>query len=134
VAQITQAGNLNRNVSLIAEVTPPGLEFNIDPEQIEQALINLVHNAEQALAGRENGEIRLSAGLNQRGRVTIELADNGTGIKEDILNRIFVPYFTTKPDGSGIGLALARQIMAYHGGFIKASNNKKGGASFKLTF
>ena len=134
VAQIAQANNLSSNIRLMSDVTPPGLELNIDPEQIEQALINLLRNAEQALADREGGEIRLTAGLHQRGRILIEVIDNGPGINEDILDRIFVPYFTTKTDGSGIGLALTRQIMANHGGFIRASNLEKGGASFKLTF
>jgi two-component system nitrogen regulation sensor histidine kinase NtrY len=134
VTQITKADNLNSNVKLITEVTPSGLELNIDPEQIEQALINLLRNAEQALADQQDGEIKLVSRLDQRGRVTIEVTDNGPGIKEDILNKIFVPYFTTKPEGSGIGLALTRQIMAYHGGFIRASNMENGGASFKLTF
>ncbi len=94
----------------------------------------MLHNAGQALADKPDGEIKLIAGLNHRGTVTIEVSDNGPGIKEDIMNRIFVPYFTTKPEGSGIGLALTRQIMANHGGFIRASNLEKGGASFKLTF
>jgi len=134
ITQIAQANNPNSNVKLITEVSPPGLELNIDPEQIEQALINLLRNAEQALADQQDGEIRLESKLNQRGRVTIEVTDNGPGIKEDILNKIFVPYFTTKPEGSGIGLSLTRQIMTYHGGFISVCNQEKGGASFKLIF
>jgi signal transduction histidine kinase len=77
--------------------------------------------------------IKLVAGLNQRGGITIEVNDNGPGIKEDIINKIFVPYFTTKPDGSGIGLALTRQIMSNHGGFVSAGNLEEGG-QFKLTF
>lgn len=132
--QISGAGDINNKIKLTAEVTPPGLEFDIDPEQIEQALINLLRNAEQALEGRDNGRIRLAAYLNQRGRITIEVSDNGTGIEEGILNKIFVPYFTTKKDGSGIGLALTRQIMTCHGGFVSAVNRPEGGASFRLIF
>ena len=134
VLQISAGSRINNKVKLTTEVSPPDLELNVDPEQIEQALINLLHNAEQALNGRSDGEIKLSAYFNQRGRITVEVADNGPGIEEDILNRIFVPYFTTKPDGSGIGLALTRQIMTNHGGFIRASNLENGGASFKMTF
>ena len=134
VLRIAQASNLNDKDKLTTEVTPSGLEFNIDPEQIEQALINLLRNAEQALENQQDGEIKLLAYLNQRGRITIEVCDNGPGIEEGILDKIFVPYFTTKTEGSGIGLALARQIMTYHGGFIRATNREEGGASFKLTF
>ena len=134
VLRIAQAGSPNYRHKLVTEVTPSGLEFNIDPEQIEQALINLLRNAEQALANQQDGEIKLLAYLDQRGRITIEVCDNGPGIEEDILDKIFVPYFTTKTEGSGIGLALARQIMTYHGGFIRAVNREGGGASFKLTF
>jgi two-component system, NtrC family, nitrogen regulation sensor histidine kinase NtrY len=134
VIQISKADNFNIKVKLTTKVMPQGLELNIDREQIEQALINLLKNAEQALAGRSNGEITLSASLNQRGGIVIDVCDNGPGIEADILNKIFVPYFTTKPDGSGIGLSLTRQIMACHGGFIRAVNREEGGASFKLTF
>jgi signal transduction histidine kinase len=66
--------------------------------------------------------------------VTLEVRDNGTGIDEKILHKIFVPYFTTKPEGSGIGLALARQIVMTHGGSIRADNAPNGGAVFTLTF
>jgi nitrogen fixation/metabolism regulation signal transduction histidine kinase len=134
VIQIIRVDNFYSKAKLVTEITPKGLELNIDREQIEQALINLLKNAEEALAARPDGEITLSAALNQRGRIVIEVSDNGPGIKDDILNKIFVPYFTTKSDGSGIGLSLTRQIMVSHGGFIRAMNLEKGGASFKLTF
>ncbi|MBN1904000.1 MAG: PAS domain-containing protein [Deltaproteobacteria bacterium] len=134
VMQITEANNLNSRIRLVTEVNPDGLELYIDQEQIEQALINLLKNAEQAMNETREPAIKLMAGLNQRGGITIEVNDNGTGIKEDIINKIFVPYFTTKPDGSGIGLALTRQIMANHGGFVSAANLEEGGASFRLTF
>ena len=134
VLNLAEADKSNKKIKLTADVTPPELEFYVDPEQIEQGLINLLRNAEQALNDRENGEINLKACLNQRGRITIEVSDNGPGIKEDILDKIFVPYFTTKPEGSGIGLSLTRQIMTYHGGFIGVANKQNGGASFKLTF
>lgn len=134
VIQISEADNFNSEAKLTTKVTPPGLELDIDREQIEQALINLLKNAEQALAGQADGEITLTASLDSRGRIVIDVCDNGPGIKDGILDKIFVPYFTTKPDGSGIGLSLTRQIMAHHGGFIRAVNREEGGASFKLTF
>lgn len=132
--QLSEASNIKNKVKLTAEISPEGLEINIDPEQIEQALINLLSNAEQAISDKHDGEIKLLAYLDQRGRATIEVSDNGPGIEDNILGKVFVPYFTTKPDGSGIGLALTRQIMNYHNGFIRVSTHKNGGTSFKLTF
>jgi nitrogen fixation/metabolism regulation signal transduction histidine kinase len=134
VARVAMADAATNPVALNVDVTPPGLEFHADPEQVEQVLINLLRNAEQALAGRRDGAIALRAFLSPRGHMTLEVHDNGPGIAENILPRIFVPYFTTKPDGSGIGLALARQIMMAHGGTIRASNAETGGAVFTLTF
>ena len=65
---------------------------------------------------------------------TIQISDNGPGVSEDLSQKIFVPFFTTKPEGSGVGLALSRQVMTAHGGFIRVSDNEGGGAKFTLTF
>ena len=99
---------------------------------IEQILINLLQNSQQALG--ETGKVRMSARLNKRGHVYIEISDNGPGIPDDIRQKIFVPFFTTKRDGSGVGLALARQIMISHGGSITVSENDLGGACFSMNF
>jgi signal transduction histidine kinase len=72
--------------------------------------------------------------LNRRGNVILEVADNGPGVPEDLARKIFVPFFTTKPEGSGVGLALARQVMTAHGGFIRVGEKDGGGAKFTLTF
>jgi signal transduction histidine kinase len=66
--------------------------------------------------------------------VVIEVDDNGPGIPDEIAQKIFVPFFTTKQEGSGVGLALARQVMTAHGGFVRVTRSDSGGALFTLTF
>jgi signal transduction histidine kinase len=72
--------------------------------------------------------------MNQRGNTVIEVEDNGPGVADEIANKIFVPFFTTREGGSGVGLALARQVMIAHGGFIRLGQADSGGAVFVLTF
>jgi len=97
-------------------------------------LLNLLRNAWQSTSGIEDPKIVLLGRLNRRNNIVIEVADNGPGVPESITNKIFVPFFTTKENGSGVGLALARQVMIAHGGFIRLSRNDAGGATFSLTF
>ncbi len=117
-------------------VAPParGLSVLADETLLDQAVINLLRNAADAAAGRPAPEVWLDAGLSERGRPVIEIGDNGPGVDESLGDRIFLPFFTTKPEGSGIGLALARQVMLVHKGAITASTRPGGGALFRLTF
>jgi len=96
--------------------------------------LNLLRNAYQATAGKDRPRIGLTARLNRRGNVSIEVADNGPGVPDELTRKIFVPFFTTKEGGSGVGLALARQVMIAHGGFIRVARNEDGGSTFSLTF
>lgn len=105
-----------------------------DEDLLDQALINLLRNASHAVAGVENPQIWLSARINDRSRTIIEVADNGTGIDPEKIEKIFIPFYTTKSDGSGVGLALARQIMLVHKGAITAGTREGGGAIFRLVF
>ena len=101
---------------------------------LEPVLQNLLRNAWQATRETSNAKIDVSARLNRRGNVVIEVSDNGPGIAEELATKIFVPFFTTKEQGSGVGLALARQVMTAHGGFIRVADSDAGGAKFTLTF
>lgn len=114
----------------------PELTANIDKEQIEQVVINVVKNAVQALAAGEKDDKRLTitAMPTDSGGVFISVADNGTGIEEEALKKIFIPFFTTKKNGSGIGLSLSKQIMRKHGGNISAKSKIGEGTEFILKF
>jgi len=127
--EITQGG-----ISFHSEIDPPGIEFSVDIELLEQVVINLLKNAIHALEGGEKPQITMKAFLNKRGRVTIQVADNGVGILPEVLDKIFIPFFTTKPKGSGIGLSLSRQIMRLHGGSITAYSVPSHGTTFTMTF
>lgn len=123
-----------KGISLHTSVEPAALDVSADSDMLEQIVINMLKNAEQALANKEEGNIWLVARLNKRGRVAIEIADDGPGIPADIAKQIFVPFFTTKRAGSGVGLALTRQVMIAHGGAVRLSEREGGGAAFSLTF
>ena len=99
-------------------IDPESLELTADPGLVEQVLLNLLKNAMEAVDGSTDAHIQLNAGLDNRSRACIEVVDNGCGIREDAMKNIFIPFFTTKKDGSGIGLSLSRQIMRQHGGTI----------------
>ncbi len=121
-------------VTFTADVTPPGLTLDADCELLEQALINLLRNAVDALGGQAGGSIRLTAQSWPGGAVVISVADNGPGVNPNLAGQIFVPFFTTKPSGSGVGLSITRQIMAAHGGALTLGASQGGGAVFTLRF
>ena len=128
-------GECDKNdIALHTAIDPRTLELTADPDLIEQVLINLMRNAVEALTGRSNARMDLSAKLDGRGRVVIRVQDNGPGILEDVQERIFIPFFTTKRDGSGIGLALSRQIMRVHRGTISVQSKPEEETVFTLRF
>lgn len=134
VCSLAVQGWEEKGLKLVSSIEPSELDFTADRDMIEQVLINMIQNAEQALSSTEGGTVWLSARLNRRGRVVIEMADNGPGIPADIARKIFVPFFTTKREGSGVGLALTRQVMIAHGGSVSLDEREGGGAKFTLTF
>ncbi|MBS1952407.1 MAG: Sensor histidine kinase involved in nitrogen fixation and metabolism regulation [Cytophagales bacterium] len=109
------------------------LTIQADAEMIEQVLINLLKNAMESLAQTENGKIELSGKYNGT-NIIIEVIDNGPGIIPEAINRIFVPFFTTKKTGSGIGLALSRQIMQMHNGSLTVESEPEVKTVFTLKF
>ncbi len=110
------------------------LDVNIDIDMIEQILINLLQNAEHAVVDSKTPVISMLASINKRGHAVIDIADNGVGISDESSKKIFVPFYTTKRNGSGVGLALTRQVMIVHGGKVKLERSASGGALFRLTF
>ncbi len=133
--QLLMEEELRQNeIKLITSVIPPDIEFSADEQLLEQVLINMVKNAVQALNNRPDPKIVIKAFINKRGRLTIQVKDNGHGILKEVLDKIFIPFFTTRPKGSGIGLSLSRQIMRLHGGTITAGSEPDVGTTFTLTF
>jgi len=123
-----------KSIDFTYHIEPLELDIQVDRDMIEQILINLLQNAEQAVSNIEHPHISLTASLNRRGHVVIDIADNGPGVADELARKIFVPFFTTKRQGSGVGLALTRQIMSVHGGTVKLEQSESGGALFRLTF
>ena len=121
-------------IELVTSVDPRSLELTADAELIEQVLINLLRNAADAVGGRIDGRVGLIGRIGENGHIIIEVTDNGPGISKDLQERIFVPFFTTKPNGSGIGLSLSRQIMRLHRGTVSVSSEQDNGATFTLRF
>jgi len=134
VETLTKQDWQEKGIELTCKITPQALDIFVDVDMVEQILINLLQNAVQALSHTSSAKIAVSAFLNLRGHVIIEVADNGNGIDPDNIQQIFVPFFTTKKEGSGVGLALTRQVMLAHNGKVSVRNNAQGGATFSLTF
>jgi nitrogen fixation/metabolism regulation signal transduction histidine kinase len=122
------------NIQCIATIKPENLELSADEQLIEQVLINLLKNAIQALEKTENPHIELKAFIDANGKIIIQIIDNGQGILPEVLDKIFVPFFTTKPKGSGIGLSLSRQILRLHGGTLTAHSEPDVQTVFTLKF
>ncbi|MCB2197916.1 ATP-binding protein [bacterium] len=123
-----------RSICLSFECSPDTLQVTVDPDLIEQVLINLITNAMQALDGMEGGRIEVSANIDTRGRARIQVVDNGPGIPEEEIDRVFIPFYTTKSDGTGIGLSLSRQILRLHKGSISVHSIPSERTVFTLNF
>jgi signal transduction histidine kinase len=117
---------------LFIEVDPPGLEVEADRGLLEQAVINLLKNALDASSAGPSPRVQLVCAAAED-QVAITVRDNGEGVPPDRLETIFVPFYTSRIGGSGIGLSLARQIAQAHGGQLTVRNNEDGGATFEMS-
>jgi len=122
-----------KNIDLEIILKDPGMEMEADVNLVEQMLINLLINAMDAVKERPTPRILLSA-YKEGNRYIIKVADNGIGIPEELVDKIFIPFFSTKKSGSGIGLSLCKQIMLLHKGNIQVQSVEGEGTVFVLTF
>ena len=122
------------NITYRVLIEPKSLSINVDKALIEQVLINLIKNAIQAFDEETNRIVEVKAFLSEKGRPTITVTDNGSGIDEEALEKIFIPCVTTKKRGSGIGLSLSRQIMRKHQGVLAVKTKMDEGTEFMMRF
>jgi two-component system, NtrC family, nitrogen regulation sensor histidine kinase NtrY len=123
-----------KKIKFEMSIVPNKLELTADEQLIEQVLINMVKNSIHALDNTEKKKIYLKAYINNNGKRVIQVIDNGQGIIKEVGDKIFIPFFTTKSTGSGIGLSLSKQIMRVHNGNIKVNSLPNVETCFTLTF
>ncbi len=134
VEQLMQEHFTSRGICFMARVEPSTLELTADAELIEQVLINLLRNAVDAVGNQTERNVTMAGHIGENGRIVLEVADNGPGIPKEVQDRIFVPFFTTKQNGSGIGLSLSRQIMRLHHGSLTVKSEPTSQTTFSLRF
>lgn len=134
VEQLSRARIDTDRITLSSSIDPASLEITADLNLIEQVLINLINNALQSINESDTGSIHLAASLKDNGQVVIQVSDNGPGIPPDLLDKIFIPFFTTRANGNGIGLSLSRQIMRKHKGDLDVISNPNDQTVFSLNF
>jgi two-component system, NtrC family, nitrogen regulation sensor histidine kinase NtrY len=125
---------MEKRIHLDISVYPEDLTLSADKNMIEQVIINLLKNAIQSFEDQADKQITLKAYLTDKSRPVISIRDNGTGIDPDALEKIFIPFFTTKKSGSGIGLSLSRQIMRQHQGTLTVKSTFGKGTEFFMRF
>jgi two-component system sensor kinase FixL len=126
-------GSREQGVALKLELDPASDLVVADRVQIQQVLVNLVRNAVEAMAASERRELVVSSARVADGMVQIAVADTGSGFAENVLPKLFQPFFTTKEAGMGVGLSISRTIIEAHGGQMLAESNEAGGATFRFT-
>jgi nitrogen fixation/metabolism regulation signal transduction histidine kinase len=132
--QLMQPTLEQKNIDLEIILKDPDLAIDADASLIEQVLINLVVNAIEAVKDKSDPRIVLSAFSTPGNKILIKVADNGGGISQELIDKIFIPFFSTRKNGSGIGLSLCKQIMMLHKGNIQVHSIENQGSSFNLLF
>ena len=132
--QLMEPTLIQKNIELDIVLKDTDLQLQVDTSLIEQVLINLVVNAMEAVKDSHEPQIILSAGYSNNRKIVIKVADNGPGMTEEIMDKIFIPFFSTKKNGSGIGLSLCKQIMMLHKGNIHVHSRIGEGTAFSLQF
>jgi signal transduction histidine kinase len=123
-----------KGVQFETQIMPPDLHVEADLEMIEQVIINLIQNALEAMQETSQPKITLIARENESGHVQLSVSDNGIGISDEVIERIFLPYYSTKPNNSGIGLSLSQQIMMLHHGRLEVISGLNKGATLNMIF
>jgi two-component system nitrogen regulation sensor histidine kinase NtrY len=134
VSQLLQPTIEKNKIELEIILKEPLLSLKADANLIEQVLINLLLNAIDAVKEKAQPKIILSAYRNNLDKIIIKVVDNGSGISKDVIDKIFIPFFSTKKTGSGIGLSLSKQIMLLHKGSIQVQSNVNEGTAISLVF
>lgn len=134
IFNLMNPGLEKKSILMDVVLKDPAIRLSADFTLIEQVLINLIINAMDALKETPDGQIILSAWEEKPGKIIISILDNGKGMERDVIEKIFIPFFTTKKTGSGIGLSLCKQIMLAHKGFIRVKSEIGKGTNFTLNF
>ena len=122
-----------RNIKFKLQIDSESQVIRADRNQVQQVLLNLVKNSMEALESIKDPMLMIRS-FREEDQIVVLISDNGTGIDPEIIDEIFVPFYTTKPQGSGIGLSLARQVMRMHGGNIRITSGKGEGTMVYLDF
>ena len=134
ISQLMMPSLSQKNIELEVILMDPLMSIDADTSLVEQTVINLILNAVEAVKEKPHPHIVLSAALNADKRSMIKVADNGAGITDEVMDKIFIPFFSTRKNGNGIGLSLCKQIMILHRGNIQVQSVVGEGTSFSLLF
>jgi signal transduction histidine kinase len=129
-----QARFREKGIHFEKKIIPGDLSVKADLELIEEVIINLIQNAIEAMEGIDNPLLTVVAGRDDLGQVLVAISDNGKGISEEVIEQIFLPYYSTKENNSGIGLSLSQQIMMLHNARLEVDSESGKGATFRMIF